>query len=71
MDEHNQLLTVEEVARLLQVPRSWVYQTCRPGTLDPLAHIKLGKYLRFDRGEVLHYLERLKRTSPAPVSDGA
>ncbi len=71
MDDHDELLTVKEVARLLKVPSSWVYERCRPGTLDPLPHIKLGKYLRFSRGEVLNYLEKLRRTSSAHVSDGA
>ena len=71
MDDHDELLTVKEVARLLKVPSSWVYERCRPGALNPLPHIKLGKYLRFYRDEVLDYLEKLKRTSSAHASDGA
>ena len=71
MDERDELLTVKEVARLLKVPSSWVYERCRPGMPEPLPHIKLGKYLRFSRAEVLSYLEKLKRTSSAHVSDGA
>ena len=71
MDEHDELLTVKEVARLLKVPSSWVYERCRPRALDPLPYIKLGKYLRFSRGEVLSYLAKLKCTGSAHVSDGA
>ena len=43
----DELLTVEEVAQLLKVPTSWVYERCRGCALDPLPHIKLGEYLRF------------------------
>src|SRR3972149_5310967 len=40
------LLTPEEVARHFQVNRQWVYErTCR----NEIPHIKVGKYLRFQR----------------------
>ena len=67
----NALLTVEELASLLKVSKAWIYQHVRRRERDPLPHIKLGKYLRFSRSEVLNYLEKLKRTRSAPVSDGA
>ena len=41
------LLTVQDVADLLQVPISWVYEHTRPRCSNPLPCIKLGKYLRF------------------------
>ncbi len=55
------LLTVAEVAELLKVPRSWVYERCREGLPSRLPHIKLGKYVRFMRSDVLAYVENLKR----------
>jgi excisionase family DNA binding protein len=54
------LLTAEEVAEMLQVPRSWVYERTRRRGLERLPHIKLGKYVRFEEGAVQEYLERLK-----------
>ena len=54
-------MTVEEVARLLKVPVSWVYERCRAGTPHPLPHLKLGKYLRFGRSALFSYIEGLRR----------
>ncbi len=57
----DELLTVEEVAQLLKVPLSWVYERCRERASDPLPHIKLGKYLRFSKSDLLLYLEKWRR----------
>ncbi len=56
-----ELLTVEEVSRLLKVPVSWVYEQCRVGVRHPLPHLKLGKYLRFSKSDLLDYMEARKR----------
>jgi excisionase family DNA binding protein len=45
--ERNELLTVKEVAELLRVPVSWVYDRTRKRSLDRLPGIRLGKYWRF------------------------
>ena len=61
----DELLTVDEVATLLKVPRSWVYEHARsPGTprSECLPHIKLGKYLRFDARAVHAFLKNKCRT---------
>ena len=60
-----ELLTVDEVAEILKGPRSWVYERSRERTPDRLPHIKLGKYLRFYRQDVLAYTEKLRR-QPSP-----
>ncbi len=57
----DQLLTAEEVARFLKVPLSWVYERCRARPSDQLPHFKLGKYLRFKKSDLLHYMEKLRR----------
>ena len=57
----DELLTVEEVAFLLKVPKSWIYEHTRESVGQRLPHIKLGKYLRFFEGEVREFL---KRSSP-------
>lgn len=52
------LLTVEEVAQLLQVPTSWVYGKTRRRTMDRIPGFRLGKYWRFKETDVLAWIER-------------
>lgn len=52
------LLTVEEVAELLKVPVSWVYDRTRSRGMNRIPGFRLGKYWRFQEAEVLAWLER-------------
>ncbi len=52
------LLTVEEVAELLRVPPSWVYERTRRRGVDRIPGFRLGKYWRFRQADVLAWLER-------------
>ena len=54
------LLTVEEVSKLLKVPTSWIYERTGPKGKNKLPHLKLGKYLRFRRSEIEQYVEGLR-----------
>lgn len=55
LDEY---LTVEEVAELLGVPKSFVYRrTCR-GASDPIVHYRFGGHLRFLRRDVEEWIAR-------------
>jgi excisionase family DNA binding protein len=63
--ERNELLTVKEVAELLRVPVSWVYDRTRKRSLDRLPGIRLGKYWRFRQGEVLAWVESQRERSNA------
>ena len=54
----SRLLTVEEVAGLLNVPVSWVYERTRQRGLNRLPGFRLGKYWRFREAEVFAWLER-------------
>ncbi|MBI3670348.1 MAG: helix-turn-helix domain-containing protein [Acidobacteria bacterium] len=62
----NEILTPAQVAERLQVKPSWVYEQTRERASirnpDPLPHIKLGRYLRFDWEDILAWLERRKTT---------
>jgi excisionase family DNA binding protein len=64
--EHvEELLTVDDVATLLKVSRSWVYERTRARNSHPrerLPHIKIGKYVRFDRQAIRRFLERCRAT---------
>ncbi len=54
----NHLLTVHEVAALLQVPASWVYGRMRKRSTQRLPAYRLGKYWRFSEGEILAWVQR-------------
>lgn len=53
-----ELMTVQQVAELLQVPVSWIYGRMRKRSLERLPAYRLGKYWRFDRNEVLAWVAR-------------
>lgn len=50
-----------EIAQLLKVPISWVYERTRRRGIERMPHFKLGKYLRFSKEEVLEWLHKLRR----------
>ena len=56
-----ELLTVEDVAALLKVSKSWVYEHTRsrsaPRT-ERLPHVRIGKYVRFDPRLVRAFIDR-------------
>lgn len=54
--QQSELLTVRQVAALLQVPVSWIYGRMRKRSLERLPAYRLGKYWRFDRNEVLAWV---------------
>ncbi|MGH7743832.1 MAG: helix-turn-helix domain-containing protein [Candidatus Dormibacteria bacterium] len=56
----NHLLTVHEVADLLQVPMSWVYGRTRKRSTERLPGYRLGKYWRFHKHEVLTWVQNQK-----------
>ena len=57
----SRLLTADEVAILLQVPRSWVYRAAREGDLPS---IHCGRYRRFESTEVMRWIEQHRAISP-------
>lgn len=67
-----ELLTPEQLSERLKVKPSWVYEQTRTRSSvrdsDPLPHIKMGLYLRFDWRDVCAWLERRKQgLTAAPV----
>lgn len=51
------LLTVDELAESLNVPKSWVYSRTRESGPDSMPRIKVGKYCRFVLNDVLAWLK--------------
>lgn len=56
-DSTLKLLNVQEVADLIVVKPSTIYQWTHQGYIP---HIKVGKVVRFDRNDILKWLNRLK-----------
>lgn len=54
---NGRLLTAPEVAELLAVPERWVRDHARDGLLP---HVKLGRYVRFDRDDILAWVGEQK-----------
>ncbi len=52
------LLTVKDVAEMLRVPVSWVYDRTRKRSIDRLPGMRLGKYWRYRREDVTAWLRR-------------
>jgi len=63
------ILTVQQVADLLQIPVSSVYEKTRArsfhGAIPPLPCRRVGKYLRFFEGEVMAWLVGLPQNRKA------
>lgn len=51
------LLTAEQVAEMLQVPKSWVYEAARDRRIP---HVKLGRCVRFEHEALDAWLESLR-----------
>jgi len=52
------LLTPEEAATVLQVPRSWIYQHTRRRSLDRIPFVKVGRYTRFREKDIFAYIDK-------------
>jgi excisionase family DNA binding protein len=61
MINHN-LLSVDELAESLNVPKSWVYSRTRESGPDSMPRIKVGKYCRFVLNDVLDWLKEQNET---------
>lgn len=57
LPEPDSLLTVEDVADMLKLPVTWVYERTRRRGIGRLPGFRLGKYWRFRRDEILAWLE--------------
>lgn len=61
-DEESRLLTVRDVAELLQVPMSWVYERTRGRSPSRIPGFRLGKYWRFSAADVTAWM-KARRTN--------
>ena len=49
-------LTVEELAKELNIPVTWIYQRTRLGK-EAIPHMRMGKYVRFNIDEVVEFFK--------------
>ena len=56
------LLSVEEIAQVLNVPRSWIYSRTRETGPGSMPRIRCGKYLRFQLSEIMEWLKAQDET---------
>ncbi len=56
MSENKPLVTPQELAEILRVPVSWIYQRTRLGQ-KAIPHLRVGRYVRFDPQQVIAFLE--------------
>jgi excisionase family DNA binding protein len=54
MPEADNILNLKEMAGMLKVPKSWIYQHTRLGQ-EAIPHFKVGKHLRFQKDKVLKH----------------
>jgi len=54
--ENGKLLTIDELARFLSVPKSWIYGQTRQAKKTGFPVVKVGKYCRFNREAVMSWL---------------
>lgn len=65
LEDLESLLTADDVAAVLKVSRSWVYEHTRRRGLsgsDQLRHVKIGKYVRFEPAAVREFVARRARS---------
>jgi excisionase family DNA binding protein len=64
-DEDESLFTVKTLAEYLQVSQQWVYERIQH---NEIPHIKLGKFPRFKKSDINHWLDTLKIPASEPLS---
>jgi excisionase family DNA binding protein len=52
------LLSVDELAESLNVPKSWIYSRTRETGPGAMPRIKVGKYVRFELDRVIDWLKK-------------
>ena len=57
-EDDEKLLMVDELAETFRVKKSWVYGQTRQTGPDAIPRIKVGKYLRFKKSDVLEWLQK-------------
>jgi excisionase family DNA binding protein len=57
-------LTIEQVAEIMGVPKSFIYRRTARGHDDPIPHYRLGGHLRFKLDDVEQWIEKHRQEAP-------
>lgn len=57
LEKADKMVDAEEIARILDVPVSWIYSRTRLGK-DEIPYVKVGKYIRFNPHEAIEHFKR-------------
>ena len=63
-----QWVTAKELAEILNIPVTWIYQRTRLGS-DMIPHVRMGKYVRFNIDEVVIFSKSGHKKSPWILSN--
>lgn len=57
------IIDAQELATRLKLPKSWIMEGTRSRAVDPIPHMKFGRYVRFQWGspDLTQWLERRAR----------
>lgn len=56
----NDLLTIEEMAKVLRVPRFWILSRTRQGQ-KAIPHLRMGRHIRFNKQQVLDFFAKKEK----------
>lgn len=65
---YDEIITAEDVARLLKVSKEWVYSHCHRKK-PTIPHLKMGGHLRFNTKAVLEFANGCDRSKQWPDKD--
>jgi hypothetical protein len=68
-----EVLTVDELAERWKVPPSWIREGTRCRAVDPIPHIRLGKYVRFawNSPELIAWWKRRQSNGKKPLASNS
>jgi excisionase family DNA binding protein len=61
-EKKSEVLTIEELAAYLKIPKSTLYKLVREGRIPSQ---KIGRHWRFHKGAINHWLEEIRANEPS------
>lgn len=55
------LRTMDEMAAILKVPKSWLYARTRQKGDDTIPTIRLGRYIRFEEDKIFAWIQEQRK----------
>ena len=63
MNQIPTLLIIDELAKKLKVPKSWIYGQTRQTGPGSIPRVNVGKYIRFVEADVMNWLSEKNKAS--------